>query len=200
VAAVAAVAVLILAFEYSAIGGVHRQRECDSKRCWRSITGTDGTIKGYSLVVKSQNGAQWNSATTWVSGNVSLTGTVWWQWELGYSFQRGYILVVGGTSNTVCYNPNRRLGKVTLTGTGSAGTGTNSGIGLNSGTVRSENGDIALSGTGVGTSINNDGINFRHGRLPITVQATGKGNISLTGKANTNAIAINLIGGVIDAA
>jgi hypothetical protein len=31
------------------------------------------------------------------------------------------------------------------------------------------------------------------------VQATGKGNISLTGKANINAIAINLIGGVIDA-
>ena len=91
------------------------------------------------------------------------------------------------------------LGKVTLTGTGSAGTAINSGIWFNEGTVKSQNGDIALIGTGVGTSASNDGIHFA-GSLPVTVQATGTGNISLTGKANNNSIPINLIGGVIDAA
>jgi hypothetical protein len=86
---------------------------------------------------------------------------------------------------------------VTLTGTGSAGTGPNSGIYLKSGTVESENGDIALSGTGLEPSTTNDGITFFTSEA--IVQSTGKGNISLTGKANDNAIAINLIGGVINA-
>ena len=91
------------------------------------------------------------------------------------------------------------LGKVTLTGTGSAGTAINSGIWFNEGTVKSQNGDIALTGTGVGTAFSSYGINFAKG-TPVTVQATGTGNISLTGKANNNSIPINLIGGVIDAA
>ncbi|MEG5163544.1 filamentous hemagglutinin N-terminal domain-containing protein, partial [Microcoleus sp. AT3-A2] len=137
------------------------------------------------------------------SGNVSLTGTGGGTGTLNHGI---YVDSVPAPPTPTPAPPTiiqtsiqtADLGKVTLTGTGSAGTGANSGIYFNSGTVGSNNGDIALSGTSVGTSINNDGINFDIGG-PIAVQATGTGNISLTGKANTNALAINLIGGVIDA-
>jgi hypothetical protein len=69
---------------------------------------------------------------------------------------------------------------------------------MNSGTVRSQNGDIALIGTGIGTATNNDGIHLSTGGS-ITVQATGTGNIRLEASANNNSIPINLTGGVIDA-
>ncbi|MEG4366296.1 filamentous hemagglutinin N-terminal domain-containing protein, partial [Microcoleus sp. C2C6] len=121
------------------------------------------------------------------SGNVTLTGT---GGGTGTSNEGIYV-----DSNATIQTA--QLGKVTLTGTGSAGTGTNSGIRLNSGTVRSENGDIALIGTGLGTSINNDGITLDSSESTTTVEATGKGNISLTGKASYSSI--NLIGSVIDA-
>ncbi|MEG4829285.1 filamentous hemagglutinin N-terminal domain-containing protein, partial [Microcoleus sp. F8-D3] len=124
------------------------------------------------------------------SGNVSLTGTG----GGAGTTNEGIYVDSGATVQTA------GLGKVTLTGTGSAGTGSNSGIWLNSGTVRSENGDIALTGTAVGTAFNSYGINFAPALPPVTVQATGTGNISLTGKANNNSIPINLTDGVIDAA
>ncbi|MEG4962277.1 two-partner secretion domain-containing protein, partial [Microcoleus sp. K4-C2] len=125
-----------------------------------------------------------------LSGNVSLTGTG----GGAGTTNEGIYVDSGATIQTA------GLGKVTLTGTGSAGTGTNSGIWLNSGTVRSENGDIVLTGTAVGTAFSSYGINLNTSIPPITVQATGTGNISLTGSANNNSIPINLAGGVIDAA
>ncbi|MEG4218603.1 two-partner secretion domain-containing protein, partial [Microcoleus sp. Pol14C4] len=125
-----------------------------------------------------------------LSGNVSLTGT-----GVGAGTTNEGIYVDGGATIQTA-----GVGKVTLTGTGSAGTGTNSGIWLNSGTVRSQNGDIALIGTGVGTAFSSYGINFAPGLPSVTVQATGRGNISLTGKANNNSIPINLTDSVIDVA
>ncbi|WP_422614749.1 beta strand repeat-containing protein, partial [Microcoleus asticus] len=127
-----------------------------------------------------------------LSGNVSLTGTG----RGAGTTNEGIYIDVDATVNSAGF------GKVTLTGTGSAGTGTNSGISFNDGTVRSENGDIVLTGTGVGTAFNSYGINFPTTidlAVPV-VQATGTGNISLTGKANNNSIPINLTIGVIDAA
>ncbi|MEG3992798.1 CHAT domain-containing protein [Microcoleus sp. SVA1B1] len=125
-----------------------------------------------------------------LSGNVSLTGTG----DGAGSTNEGIYIDVGATVQTA------GLGKVTLTGTASAGTGTNSGIWLNNGTVRSENGDIVLTGTAVGTAFSSYGINLNTSIPPVTVQATGTGNISLTGSANNNSIPINLAAGVIDAA
>src|SRR6476661_6373860 len=124
------------------------------------------------------------------SGNVSLTGT---GGGTGTT-NEGIYIDVGATVQTA------GLGKVTLKGTGSAGAGSNSGIWLNSGTVQSENGDIALTGTAVGTAFSSYGINLNTSIPPVTVQATGTGNISLTGSANNNSIPINISGGVIDAA
>jgi hypothetical protein len=128
------------------------------------------------------------------SGNVTLTGSGRGSGTLnhGISVESIPTAPIPTTIQTA------DLGKVTLRDAGSAGTGTNFGISMNSGTVRSQNGDIALIGTGIGTSTNNDGINLSTGG-PITVQATGTGNISLTGSANNNSIPINLISGVIDA-
>ncbi|MGB8690756.1 MAG: filamentous hemagglutinin N-terminal domain-containing protein, partial [Microcoleus sp.] len=123
-----------------------------------------------------------------VSGNVSLTGTGGGTGGIN----EGIYIDSGATIQTA------GVGKVTLTGTGSAGTGTNSGIWLNSGTVKSQNGDIILTGTGVGTSTSSYGITFPAAPL-VTVQATGTGNISLTGVANSNSIPVNLAGGTIDA-
>ncbi|MEG4116416.1 filamentous hemagglutinin N-terminal domain-containing protein, partial [Microcoleus sp. N9_B4] len=125
-----------------------------------------------------------------LSGNVSLTGTG----DGAGSTNEGIYVDSGATIQTA------GLGKVTLTGTASAGTGTNSGIWLNNGTVRSENGDIVLTGTAVGTAFSSYGINLNTSIPPVTVQATGTGNISLTGSANNNSIPINLAAGVIDAA
>ncbi|TAF68678.1 MAG: filamentous hemagglutinin N-terminal domain-containing protein [Oscillatoriales cyanobacterium] len=122
------------------------------------------------------------------SGNVSLTGTGGGTGGVN----EGIYIDSGATVQTA------GLGKVTLTGTGSAGTGTNSGIWLNSATVKSQNGDISLTGTGVGTAFSSYGVTFPAAPL-VTVQATGTGNISLTGKANNNSIPINLAGGAIDA-
>jgi filamentous hemagglutinin family protein len=129
-----------------------------------------------------------------LSGNVSLTGTGGGTGTLN----EGIYVDGGATMQTA------GLGKVTLTGTGSAGTGTNSGIYLNSGTVRSQDGDIALIGTGVGTSADNNGITiskssstiFPGSSPPVTVEATGTGNIGLTGSAN-KADALNLTDGAI---
>ncbi len=125
-----------------------------------------------------------------ISGNVSLTGT-----GAGTGAANNGILLVYSTVNSA------GLGKVTLTGTGSAGTGSNRGITLVASSIRSQNGDIALTGIGVGTEFSSYGINLGQGDEagPNRVQAMGTGNISLTGSANNNSIAINLIDGVIDA-
>ena len=133
-----------------------------------------------------------------VSGDVTLTG-----FGKGAGADNDGIYIDSATVNSASF------GKVMLTGKGSGGTASNSssnssGIRLKSGTVRSENGDIALIGTGLGTDFGNYGINLgisdEGASVPsFTVEATGTGNISLTGEANTDALAIKFIKGLIDA-
>jgi filamentous hemagglutinin family protein len=120
------------------------------------------------------------------SGNVSLTGTGGGAGTLNHGIYVDTVAVPPTSIQTA------GGGNVTLKGTGSAGTGSNLGIYLNTGTVRSNNGDIALTGIGVGTSPDNDGIRVDTNGLMIGVEATGTGNISITGEANNNAIALNL--------
>ncbi|MEG3904206.1 MULTISPECIES: beta strand repeat-containing protein, partial [unclassified Microcoleus] len=138
-----------------------------------------------------------NATVKALSGNVSLTGT---GGGTGSS-NHGIEILNDATIQTA------GLGKVTLTGTSSAGISTtvasgNSGIRLFEGTVKSENGDIVLTGTSVGTGLNTYGIDMPPiltTMVPSTIQATGTGNISLTGKANNSDNSIRLTPGVIEA-
>ncbi|MEG3869491.1 two-partner secretion domain-containing protein, partial [Microcoleus sp. Z1_B2] len=138
-----------------------------------------------------------NATVKALSGNVSLTGT---GGGTGSS-NHGIEILNDATIQTA------GLGKVTLTGTSSAGISTtvasgNSGIRLFEGTVKSENGDIVLTGTSLGTGLNTYGIDMPPiltTMAPSTIQATGTGNISLTGKANNSDNSIRLTPGVIEA-
>ncbi|MEG4632728.1 filamentous hemagglutinin N-terminal domain-containing protein, partial [Microcoleus sp. AR_TQ3_B6] len=152
-----------------------------------SGAGGDGTDRNQGISLMGAT-VQASSGNVTLSGNGRGKGTL----NHGISVESSPSAPIPTTIQTA------GLGKVTLRGVGSGGTGANFGIGMNSGTVRSQNGDIALTGTGIGASTNNDGINFSTGG-PITVQATGTGNISLTGIANNNTLPINLISGVIAA-
>jgi filamentous hemagglutinin family protein len=143
-------------------------------------TGGKGTFNNKGISIKE-------STVQSAGGNITLTGT-----GNGTEINNDGINI-----NASSQVESIGTGSITLNGTGGNGTD-NKGISINSSTVRSQDGDIALIGTGKGTSASH-GINFAGTPTTVTVEATGKGNISLTGSANNNAIPINLTSGVINA-
>jgi CHAT domain-containing protein len=116
-----------------------------------------------------------------VNGDINLTGT-----GNGSETSNTGILIDGVVESTA--------GKVNLIGVGGNGTDNNQGISINNvpkSLVRSQNGDINLTGTGNGSGAGNTGIGIV-GQVSTTIS----GSITITGKGANNADAIVINGSI----
>ena len=148
---------------------------------WGTIasTGTGLNAGKISLTGLGGNGTNYNHGTyignfskiTSVDGAITIAGTG----SLSSTGISNIGFVGGGTIKS--YGVGTNAAKITLTGTGGAGTNANDGVNT-SATITSVDGDISIIGTGSASSTGNTnrGIN-----VSGTIASTGAAQIALTG-------------------